>query len=102
MASRLNLHKEFCEILNSKNAYFQPPSSVSMKYPCIRYKKSSPSINHADDKVYKLVNCYEGVVIDYDPDSKIPDTILEHFEMCSLGRPYSADNLNHFPFTLYY
>jgi hypothetical protein len=28
--------------------------------------------------------------------------VLLHFKMCAFGRPYVADNLYHFPFTLYY
>ena len=107
MASRLKLHDEFIDILGTRNeehsrVYFQPPESKKMTYPCIRYKKSAPFFKTANNKNYSMINKYECVVIDWDPDSKIPDEIVEHFSMCSLGNPYTADNLNHFPFTLYY
>lgn len=102
MASRLELHEELCEILGSRNVYFQPPKSVIMKYDAIRYKLSDKALKKANDKLYQFTNQYEGVVITLDPDSTIPDAILSHFEMCSFGRPYTADNLNHYPFTLYY
>ena len=102
MASRLDLHEELCRLLGSRNVYFQPPASVMMKYDAIRYSLAEPNLKRADDKVYLKVNRYEGLVITRDPDSTIADDILHHFEMCSLGRPYVADNLNHFPFTLYY
>lgn len=102
MASRLELHEELCTLLKSRNVYFQPPASVIMKYDAIQYSFSDPNLRHANDKVYLKINRYEGVVITRDPDSTIPDSILNHFQMCSLGRPYVADNLNHFPFTLYY
>lgn len=102
MASREELHEEFCSILGSRNAYFQPPSTLIMKYPCIRYSKKGNNVLHADNKVYRATNRYDGIVIDYDPDSTIPDEILAHFEMCSLGQGYVVDNLNHFPFTIYY
>lgn len=102
MASREEMHEEFCSILGSRNAYFQPPSTLIMKYPCIRYSKKGNSVLHADNKVYRATNRYDGIVIDYDPDSTIPDEILVHFEMCSLGQGYVVDNLNHFPFTIYY
>lgn len=102
MADRLELHEELCAILGSRNAYYQPPASIKMQYPCIRYSSDGNDAVHADNRVYRKVNRYEGVVIDSDPDSKFPDMILEHFPMCSLGRGYTADNLNHFPFTLYY
>ena len=102
MASRLKLHEELCELLGSNSVYFQPPYSLKMSYPCIRYSPSEPDQKYADNKNYSKTNRYDGMVIDYDPESGIPDKILEHFEMCRLGRPYTADGLNHFPFTLYY
>lgn len=102
MASREELNEKFCELLGTRNVYFQPPASVRMKYPCIRYAKKGNVANHANNKVYKATNRYDGVYIDYDPDSDIPDKLLERFEMISLGQGYQADNLNHFPFTIYY
>lgn len=102
MASRLELHEEFVNILGSRNVYYRPPASVSMKYDAIRYDLSGKNLKRANDKVYQAMNCYEGVLITRDPDSPISDRILNHFQMCSLGKPYIADNLNHFPFTIYY
>ena len=102
MANRLELHEELCNILGTRQVYFQPPASVVMKYDAIRYELAGKSLKHADDRIYQNINQYDGVVITRDPDSGLLDTILEHFEMCSAGRPYVADNLHHFPFTLYW
>ena len=102
MASRLDLHEELCTILGSRNVYFQAPSSVKMQYDAIRYELSDKDLKRANDKIYQKTNQYSGVVITRDPDTTIPDEILSHFEMCSFGRPYTSDNLNHYPFTLYY
>ena len=102
MDRRPLLHEEFCEILNNKNAYFQPPKSVLMQYPCIRYNLNEPDQAYADDKNYKRTKRYDGVVIDRNPASRIPDQLANRFEMCRLGKPYVVDNLNHFPFTIYY
>lgn len=102
MGSRLELHEEFCKILGSRNAYFQPPESVKMKYDAIRYSLSGKDLKRANDRIYQNVNRYDGVVITKNPDSTIPDALLNHFQLCSVGKPYVADNLNHFPFTLYY
>jgi hypothetical protein len=102
MASRLILHEELCGILGSKNVYFQPPESVKMHYDAIRYELSNKDIKRAKNGIYKMTNQYSGVVITRDHDTTIPDMLLKHFEMCSFGRPYTADNLNHYPFTLYY
>lgn len=102
MARRLQLHEEFCEILGTRNAYFQPPASVKLNYPCIVYSKSGIVKNNANNKLYTNTTRYDGVVICHDPDSNIPDNIVEHFPMCTLGDGYTSDNLNHTPFTLYY
>ena len=102
MASRLELHEELCEILGTRNVYFRPPSSEKMKYDAIRYNLGGKDLKRANNRIYKNTNRYDGVVITRDPDSTIPDTILNHFQMCSFGSPYISDNLNHFPFTLYY
>ena len=102
MASRLELHEELCEVLGTRNVYFQPPESVKMQYDAIRYSLGGKDLKRADDRIYLNTNQYDGVVITRDPDTSIPDKLLAHFEMCSFGRPYTADNLNHYPFTLYY
>lgn len=102
MASRLELHEELCEVLGSRNVYFQPPESVKMKYDAIRYQLGGIDVKRANNTVYRNTNQYDGVVITKDPDTTIPTTLLMRFQMCSLGRPYTADNLNHYPFTIYY
>lgn len=102
MASRLNLHEELCDILGTESVYFQPPGSVRMSYPCIKYSLSGINQDFADNKNYKRTNQYQVIVIDEDPDSTIHTSILEHFEMCSFDRWYPADKLNHYVLTLYY
>ena len=102
MASRPDLHDELCTVLGSKNVYFQPPATLRMQYDAIRYELAGKDIKRANNHLYVFTNQYDGVVITKDPDTTIPDKLLAHFEMCSFGRPYTADNLNHYPFTLYY
>jgi hypothetical protein len=102
MANRLELQAVFEEILGSRNVYFQTPEDVKMNYDAIRYALGGKDVKRASNGAYKVTNKYEGVVITRNPDTTIPDELLAHFEMCSLGRPYTADNLNHYPFTLYY
>lgn len=102
MASRLILHEELCKILGSRNVYFNPPETVKMKYPAIRYSLSGVDLAHANDKIYKNTNQYSITVIDENPDSKIYVDIMKHFSMCRPSGPYLADGLNHFPLTLYY
>lgn len=105
MASRIELHEELCTVLESRNVYFQTPETVKMQYDpngAIRYKLGGKNLKRADNKIYISANQYEGVLITRDPDTTIPDKLLAHFEMCSFGRPYTADKLNHYPFTIYY
>ena len=102
MANRLDLHKELCELIGSTNVYFQPPASLSMKYPCVKYSLSRIDVLHADDRNYKNIRQYTVTVIDRNPDSELPDLIMNHFRMCSFDRAYPADNLNHTVLTLYY
>ena len=102
MASRLNLHEELCEILGTRNVYYSPPTSVKMNYPAIKYSRSGIDTKRANGKIYASTNRYEVIYIDKNPDSSIPDTILQHFPMCSYEREYPTDNLNHTVLTLYY
>lgn len=102
MASRHELHEEFCTILESRNVYYNPPESLKMNYPCIEYSLSGIDHKRANDRIYKNTNRYEVVVIDYDPDSMIHEKILMHFPMCRFDRGYVADNLYHKVITLYY
>lgn len=102
MASRLSLHEELCAILESTNVYYNPPASVNMKYPCIKYSLSGIDHKRANDRIYKNTNRYEIIAIDRDVESGIPAKILDHFPMCRFDRQYVADNLYHFVFTLHY
>jgi hypothetical protein len=104
---RLDIHEKFIDILETRGltisrVYFQPPESVRMEYPCIRYSKSIPNLKRANGKIYNDTACYEVTVIDYDPDSEIPKKILETFPMCGIDQFYTADNLYHTKFTLYH
>ena len=101
MASRLQLHEMLCNILGSKNVYFQPPSSTQMKYPAIRYSISDIQNTFADNTVYGQSKVYQLMVIDKNPESLIVDAISK-LPTCRFVRSYTADNLNHTVFTIHY
>lgn len=107
MASRLKLQNLFGSFLpefqgdDDTHVYFQPPASVAMKYPAIRYKLKDIENEHADDIVYIQSTCYEVMVIDEDPDSLIVGKVAS-LPMCRFDRHYTADNLNHWTFILYF
>ena len=100
MANRLDLHEMLCNVLGSRNVYFQPPESVKMQYPAIVYSLSGIKNNHANNKVYTQSRSYKIIVIDKSPDSIISDKISQ-LPYCKFDRSYISDGLNHYVYTLY-
>lgn len=100
MNDRLALHELLCEKLGSRNVYFQPPESVKMKYPAIRYSRNRIENTSADNIVYRQSVSYTITVIDKDPDSEIVERVstIPHI---MYDRSYIADNLNHDVFRLF-
>ena len=101
MASRLELQEKLEELLGSKSVYYQPPESVKMEYPAIRYSKSRIEVKRADNSIYSKNIRYELIVIDRKPDNPVIDKLLE-LPYCSYDRGYNADNLNHDVLTIYW
>lgn len=100
MANRLDLHEMLCDIIGSRNVYFQPPESVKIQYPAIKYSLSNIKNNHANDKVYTQSRSYQIIVIDKSPDSTISDKVSQ-LPYCKFDRSYVSDGLNHYVYTLY-
>lgn len=101
MVRRLKLHEVLCEVLGSKNVYFNPPESVTMNYPAIVYSRKNIDNYYADNGVYGQANAYEITVIDGDPDSEIVGKVSK-LPACRFDRHFVSDNLNHDTFTLYF
>lgn len=89
-------------ILGSSYVYFQPPEGVRMSYPCIRYKLDNIDTTYADNKIYVAQKGYAITIIDPDPDSELVMKLLFALPMCKFNRFYTADNLNHWVYTIYY
>jgi len=81
--------------------HFQPPQNYRLTYPCIIYSLADIDTMFADNKPYLHQRKYTVTVIDRNPDSKIPNGVLQ-LPRCSFDRPYTADNLYHWVFTIYY
>ena len=98
---RLQLQTVLEEILGSENVYFQPPASLIMQYPCIRYERDRADAKFADNQLYRYTQRYTVTLIDQDPDS---DKIvkLASLPMSTHERWYAGDNLNHDVFNLYF
>ena len=101
MGGRTELQTLLETLLGSENVYFQPPSSVEMNYPCIVYRRDDSSEKRANDKLYLHKQRYQVTVIDRNPDSLIPNKVLS-LPLCAFDRYYTADNLNHDVYNLYY
>ena len=83
------------------NVYFQPPNGLKMNYPCIIYARDNAEVAYADNSPYRLTKRYTVTAIDRNPDSPIPDKVAE-LPMASYSRFFTADDLNHDVFTLYF
>lgn len=99
--SRLELHELLCNLLGSRNVYFQPPPTVQMKYDAIVYSLNNIDVKDADDIKYLKTKQYTVIAISKNPDSPLYDKLLD-LPYCEFDRFYSSDNLNHWSFTLYF
>lgn len=104
--NRLDLHDIFINILGTKDeavsrVYFQPPSTMKMEYPCIIYRRSSRKDTFSNNARYLSMKQYTVIVVDKNPDSEIPDRILD-LPYSSHNTPFVVDGLNHDVYTLYF
>jgi|SRR5580765_168903 hypothetical protein len=99
MAQRLQLH-QLLETF-TPNVYFQPPTNVQLKYPCIVYKRDFADTKFADDVPYNHTKRYQVTIIDRDPDSDIPDQVAA-MPMSLFNRFYTAENLNHDVYSVFF
>ncbi len=102
MERRLQLQADLEQILGSKNVYFQPPSSFQMIYSCIRYELDEIDAEHADNRVYAKKKAYLVTYVTEDPDDDLSDEMFSEFQMIHFDRHYTADNLHHFVYKIYY
>lgn len=98
---RLQLQTLLEELLGSNQVYFQPPATVQMQYPCIVYARDNAKTEFAGNNPYTYNKRYMVTVIDRNPDSEIPDKVAK-LPTCRLNRIYTANNLHHDVFNLYF
>jgi hypothetical protein len=101
MGQRLDLQTLLLDLLGSPNVYFQPPPSIKMAYPCIVYRRDNARAEFADNGPYKHRKRYQLTVIDVNPDSAILDKVAA-LPLCSFERFFTADNLNHDIYNLFF
>jgi hypothetical protein len=98
---RTDLQAIFETILGNTNAYYQPPPTLQMAYPCIVYDPDRMDSEFADNSPYVLTRRYLVTTITRDPDSSLPMQVAS-LPMCLMNRAYRANNLNHHVFILYF
>ena len=102
MHTRVDLQNELERFLGSRNVYFQPPSNVKLKYPCIIYDWARVKPEYANNYIYMHTKAYEVMIIDQNKDSELPDRFLRYLPYTSFSRIYPADGLWHFVYNVYY
>ena len=100
--NRPELHSILEELLGSDHVYFQPPESKKLTYPCVVYNRTNGDIMYADGMAYTFTYRYQITYIDRDPDSDFPVRLIQRLPMCIYDRHFTADNLNHEVFDIYY
>lgn len=97
---RLKLHAMLCDILGSRYVYYDPPASITMKYPAIIYEKARVDTRKADNTSYLRNAGYTVTLIRKDDDDDILDRLLD-LPFASFDRSYTADNMHHDVLTIY-
>jgi hypothetical protein len=101
MAPRLELQTILETILGTRNVYFQPPTNIQMQYPCIVYSRDTAKTSFADNEAYQSTVRYQVTIIDRNPDSDIPAKVAK-LPLCAFDRFFTADNLNHDVYQLFF
>lgn len=83
------------------HVYFQPPATVSLEYPCIIYSLQNIDSIYADNDPYGTDTSYSIMYITKNPDDPVRYELAK-FRLCRFERHYTADNLNHYIYRLYY
>lgn len=80
---------------------YQPGPSVTLKYPAIVYKLNDMPGNWANNLPYHWEHRYEVQVIDRKADSPLRERLIA-LPMCRFRSAYTAENLYHFVFDIFY
>lgn len=98
---RVELQRMLENMLGSRNVYYQPPTSIKLKYPCILYNLESANDVHAENDIYRRLYRYSLTYITKDPEDPMWEMIND-LRYCRFDRFYTSDNMNHFVYTIYY
>lgn len=103
MGQRLDLQDILEEILGARRVYFQPKTNIRIDYSqgVIVYKRDWGSTQFATNRPYRFTFRYQITYISPDPDSSVVKAITA-LPMCTYDRFFTADDLNHDVFKLFF
>lgn len=91
-------------IHDTKNVYYNPPSSIQMKFPCFRFEMNNTDIKYADNVSYMRTKRWTITYISRDVEDIDPviKEMLDAFKYCTQETQFKSDNLQHVVFNLYF
>lgn len=101
--SRVDLHKKLTSVMSSEGVklYFQPPTNITMDYPCIVYDVKDIDTEYADGTPYFVNVAYQLMLITKQPDEAMTTKLLMNVPFIRFDRSYISNNLYHYVFTCY-
>lgn len=102
MASRHDLHDKLKELMGNDHVYFQPPETLKLQFPCIIYQLDTGDTQFSDDMPYYFTRRYQLTLVTKDPDSELIDKIATSLPSIRLDRFFTAENMNHYIYKLYW
>lgn len=99
--TRLDFQTFLETLKGDRNVYFQPPSNKKISYPAIIYHLSDITNEHADNIPYFQGTLYQLIYITDDPDDVMIKTLAK-LPYCRYDRWYSAENLNHYSYQIFF
>ena len=97
--SRLDLQYALEEILGAKHVYYQPPTSLQMTFPAIRYQREDIAKIYADSEPYSRSSSYQVILITKNPEDPTIQK-LDDFPYSAFDRQYVEDNLYHLVYVI--
>lgn len=96
---RILLGSKLKTLIGNENVYFQPPSNISLEYPCIVYSRKTMNSRSANNKKYKRFVGYSVTHISKNPTSETVQKLHE-LDNSFFERAFVANGLNHDVFTI--
>ncbi len=87
------------EIMHCDSVYFQPPSSLKLKYPCIVYNLNDINDKKADEISDDRHYQFRLTLISPNPDNNIVDKIM-NLKYAKYVRSFSTQGLYHYMFDI--